>query len=342
MKAIGWDIGGANVKAALLTHDRGKIVGFQTATRSFEVWREKERLPSLLRNLHEALRPADAMAVTMTAEISDAFRNKREGVRFVLDCVKEAFPGVPLYAIDLDGKLIALDREPQDLLAFAATNWIAEGLMVAEWCPSCLLLDIGSTTTDIVPVLQGGIVTRGKTDTDRLISGELVYTGVLRTPVSAVVSQVPVKGLMCRVSPELFAVMADVYLILGDLTPDDYTCETPDHRGKTRMLSCERLARTVCADATILTEEELVHIARYIHEKQTQQIVDAMMQVLSRIEGGATLPLITTGSGEFLAERCARRLNLRTRSVRELFGTDSALLTPCLAAAYLLAKFLGK
>jgi len=196
--------------------------------------------------------------------------------------------------------------------------------------------------TALAAAATGCLNQRLETDTDRLISGELVYTGILRTPVGAIVSQVPVRGLMCRVSPELFAVTADVYLILGDLTPDDYTCETPDQRGKTRVFAYERLARTVCADATILTEEELVHIARYIHEKQTQQIVEAMMQVISRIEGGATLPVITTGSGEFLAERCARRLNLQTKSVRELFGTDSALLTPCLATAYLLAKFLGK
>lgn len=356
---IGWDIGGVNIKATLLqiqgVGGRGLGVGlkiskpytldpepfsFRTATRYFEIWKDREALPLILKDLQQALGSADAMGVTMTAELSDAFRHKREGVGFVLGSIKEAFPGIPLYALDLEGNWRNLHEDLGDLITFAATNWIAEGLMVAERKKDCLLIDIGSTTTDIIPILGGRLAAQGRTDTDRLISGELVYTGALRTPIPAIAPWIPVKGLWCRTSPELFAIAADVYLILGAIQPGEYTCNTPDGREKTVECSRERLARTVCADASILTEEEIVKMASYVAERQTQQIVGALMQVLSRIEGGLRLPVVTTGFGEFLAERCARRLGLMAVSVRELLGPDAAASTPSLATAYLLAKHL--
>lgn len=361
---IGWDIGGVNVKATRLQIQgvRGRGLGvepktsrpytldpepcplnpflFRTASRYFEIWKEREALPSILRDLQQALGPADAMGVTMTAELSDAFRGKREGVGFVFEKVKEAFPGIPLYALDLEGNWRSLYEDFGDLIAFAATNWIAEGLMVAEQKQDCLLIDIGSTTTDIIPILDGRLAAQGRTDTDRLISGELVYTGTLRTPVYAITPWIPVKGLWCRTSPELFAIAADVYLILGNIQPGEYTCNTPDGREKTRECSRERLARAVCADATILTEEEIFKMATYLAEQQAQQIVKALMQVLSRIEGGLRLPVIATGSGAFLVERCARRLGLMAVDIRELLGPEAAVATPSLATAYLLAKYL--
>ncbi|MFN3476226.1 MAG: H4MPT-linked C1 transfer pathway protein, partial [Candidatus Methylomirabilales bacterium] len=147
---IGWDIGGVNIKATRLEigcwmpNFQAPPPHIRAASRYFEIWREKEALPSILRDLQQALGPADAMGVTMTAELSDAFRHKREGVGFVFEKVKEAFPGIPLYALDLEGNWRNLYEDFGDLIAFAATNWIAEGLMVAERKPDCLLIDIGS------------------------------------------------------------------------------------------------------------------------------------------------------------------------------------------------------
>ncbi|WP_337287379.1 hydantoinase/oxoprolinase family protein, partial [Candidatus Methylomirabilis sp.] len=234
IRVIGWDIGGANVKAARLLFTDGRAESGCTVRRYFELWNNSGGLHPLLREIYSDLGPADAMVVTMTGELCDAFDDRAAGVASIIDAVREAVPAIPLYAVDLEGRLVRLDGREADLLALAATNWIAEARALANRQPDCLLIDIGSTTTDLIPILDGKIAAQGKRDIERLARGELIYTGALRTPVAAIVSQLPVRGAICRIAAEYFAISADVYLILGRLASEDYTCATPDGREKTR------------------------------------------------------------------------------------------------------------
>ncbi len=78
------DIGGANVKAVGLDYEPGMAPSFRAISLPFEIWREIERLPLILRSAQtECIQGAkvDALAVTMTAELADVFATKREGVR---------------------------------------------------------------------------------------------------------------------------------------------------------------------------------------------------------------------------------------------------------------------
>jgi probable H4MPT-linked C1 transfer pathway protein len=202
-------------------------------------------------------------------------------------------------------------------------------------------MDIGSTTTDLIPIQGGKLAAQGKRDIERLARGELIYTGALRTPVAAIVSQIPVRGVICRIAAEYFAISADIYLVLGRLRPEDYTCATPDGGEKTREGAFERLARVVCEDSKHLTAGELHAMAAYIAEKQIQQITEGMLQVLSRIENGLHLPVVSVGIGAFLGEACARRLNLPTCDPPALTDRGSLALSPCAAAAYLLGEMLS-
>ena len=340
-RVIGWDIGGANVKAARLVFSKGRAESGRVVRRYFEIWKDKAALRPLLQEIHRELGSADAMALTMTAELSDVFRDRAEGVGYIIRAASEAAPGTPLYAVDLDGQLISLDGKEVDPLAFAATNWVAEARVLADRVPNCLMLDIGSTTTDLIPILDGKVAAKGRRDIERLAWGELVYTGVLRTPVPAIVSQVPVRGTICRISAEYFAIAADVYLALEQLAPEEYTCATPDGRGRTREEALARLARVACEDSKGLTPEEIIAMATYIREKQVQQITDGMLQVLSRIDHGFHLPVVPVGIGAFIGAACARRLNLATQDPPALTDDGSAPFSPCVAAAYLLGKALG-
>ena len=131
----------------------------------------------------------------------------------------------------------------------AAANWLASALAVAAVHPDALMIDVGSTTVDVIPIAAGRVVAAGRTDLDRLLAGELVYTGALRTNLAAIAPRVPVRGGSCPVASELFAISADVHLILGHLAPAAYTCATPDGRPATVEFARERVARLVCADA---------------------------------------------------------------------------------------------
>lgn len=338
---IGWDVGGVQVKAARVESRAGRPREIRTAVRALEIWRRRDQLPDILRELAGELSvdATAAHALTMTAELSDAFRDKREGVLFVMDGLGAAFPRSAVLAFDGDGVFVPLPEARTRPLAFAATNWIASGLYAAPRIGEGILVDVGSTTTDIVPIRDGRLACEGRTDLDRLIAGELVYSGVLRTNPNTLASTVPVRGRPCRLAAEHFAVMADVYLILGQIDAEDYTCPTPDGRAASPSASRERLARLVCADREMLSDGEIVGIARYLRERHLQAIGEGLLQVLSRWEGLRPVAVAPCGAGAFLASAVAARLGLEVLPAPGLWGDAGATL-PAAAAACLLASHL--
>ena len=139
-----------------------------------------------------------------------------------------------------------------------------------------MVVDVGSTSASIIPVVAGQVAAKGKTDLEKLICGELVYTGSLRTNVAAIVHSVPAKGAVAGVSSELFALSGDVHLVLGNITEKQYTCETADGRGKSMPEALARLARIVCADTEMLTKQEILSLAQYIYDEQIIQVAEAL------------------------------------------------------------------
>jgi probable H4MPT-linked C1 transfer pathway protein len=190
---IGWDIGGANTKGSLAEFEGDRLVKMRSISRYFPIWLEgKESLPGVLKELKEELlkgQEVDGIAVTMTAELSDAYYTKREGVNHILDSVKMAFPGREnlIRVVDVEAKLRSVEEARMEPLMVAAANWPATAWLVARKIRDTILIDTGSTTTDIIPIRNGRIAAVGKTDPQRLVSGELVFTGALRTPISAIV-----------------------------------------------------------------------------------------------------------------------------------------------------------
>ena len=336
---IGWDIGGVHTKAAWLPG--GELAQARIESRAFEIWKADNELPAVLRSVYRSLEVGDpdAMAVTMTAELADVFESKRQGVLFVLNALRDTFPGTPLFVLSLDQQLEPLEAAFRNPTGFAAANWLASALFVAEREPNCLLVDVGSTTTDIVPIRHRRVAAEGRTDTDRLTTGELVYTGIVRTNPNTIAARVPVRGRPCSVAAEMFALMGDVYLQLGLIAPGDYTVPTPDGGPKTVAGAQRRLARLVCADAETLGPEEIHRLARYLYEKQLQQVTEAMYQVCSRLSGD-DLPLLAAGSGRFLAIEAGRRMGLPLASLE--IPSGALIVLPCLAVAALLGKRLER
>ncbi len=334
---IGWDIGGANLKGCCIEWHHGEAVNQTVVTQTFEMWNAYDALTETLREMGAALglETPTAMAVTMTAELADAFRNKREGVRFVQDALARAFPHVPIYYIDVNANLVLPEAviDPVDL---AATNWLASVQYLARRRSDFIFMDVGSTTTDIIPVRNGHVAAVGYNDTERLASGELVYTGVMRSNPNTVAPWVPVQGRPCRTAAEYFCNMGDVYLLLGRLTTEDYTCGTPDGRAKSPAAAMERLARLVCADTRQLDGHELVKMAGYLAEKQLQVMTDALWQVRSAQPDGDQGPLLAAGSGDFLAAETGRRAGLHVIALDEEVGGETAKAFPCLAVAALM------
>jgi probable H4MPT-linked C1 transfer pathway protein len=339
MHVIGLDIGGANIKAA-----DGEGWAME---RAFALWKAPQRLAA---ELAEALavfeaggRRAELLAVTMTGELADCFETKAEGVEVILNAVEAVAAGRPVWVWQTGAEFVAPDVAREIPLLVAAANWHALATRVGRMAPhgQAMLIDIGSTTTDLVPLLDGVPVPRGLTDVERLKSGELVYSGVRRTPVCAIAHSVPFGDGYCPLAAELFATTLDVYLLLGLISEDPEDTNTANGRPATIAAAHDRLTRAVCCDRTELSREDAVPIARFLADVQQQRIAGAIERVASRLPG-AVGDVILSGSGDFLARivaaRSPRLRNARQHVLSEVFSRDQAEAACAMAVAVLAAE----
>ena len=229
-----------------------------------------------------------------------------------------------LSVLTVAGELVpvaAARARPWDV---AAANWVATALAVADAHPDALLIDVGSTTVDVIPIAGGRVAATGRNDLERLLAGELVYTGVLRTNLAAIAPRVPVRGEWCPVASEYFAISADVHLVLGHLAPEAYDCPTPDGRPATVEFARERIARLVCSDI------DQLDAAR---DRRDRGVPPRRAAAPDRGRGApraaAEAPVVAVGSGAFLGREVAARLG---RAV-----ADSPTSGPAAALAALLA-----
>jgi probable H4MPT-linked C1 transfer pathway protein len=292
MNVLGLDIGGANLKAA---HSSGSALSVP-----FPLWKEPSQLSHRLRELIAATPAHGVVAVTMTGELCDCFGSKSEGVLSILDAVSASADGRPVRVWTLQGFVNETVARQRPLTA-ASANWLA---LAAYACrhvqANGLLIDIGSTTTDIVPMASGRPAPKGAADAERLRSLELVYTGVRRTPICAV--------LGVGVAAELFATTLDAYLVLEIIAENTADRNTADGRPATKAAAHARLARMLCADPEALDRRETTKLAQRILLRQVYQLTMALDHVLRSLPGSADTVVIS-GEGEFLARLVLNQQN---------------------------------
>jgi probable H4MPT-linked C1 transfer pathway protein len=334
---VGWDIGGVNTKVA---HVAGGAV-LAVRVRPFELQRAPQALAAVLRDLAAAVGMEDGAshAVTLTAELSQLSRTKREGVGFVLDAVEAAFRGAAIQVFTTDGQFVAPAAARLAPLAVAAANWAAAARAVARHHPDAVFVDVGTTTTDVIPIVDGAPAAEEPTDPGRLASGELVYTGALRTPVEAIASRVPFDGRWVGVSAEGFALAGDVHLWRGDLAPADYTCTTPDGRPATREFAGERLARVICGDRDLVDAAAVSAIADEVARAQVERIAAAIGLVRARHR--SLRIAVVAGLGAFLGRAAACAAGLQVEPLAIALGEDAARAAPAAAVALLLDRRLA-
>lgn len=331
---VGLDIGGVNTKIARVVG--GEVIA--SRSRPYELQRDPVALVPLLRKLARDVGAAPdsafVCALTMTAELSQMFRTKREGVALVVDAVEAAFPASHIRVFAVDGQFLSTGAARRRPLTVAAANWVATARVVAAQHRDALLIDVGTTTTDVVPIVGGKVAARGWTDPDRLASGELVYSGALRTPVEAIVQHVPYRDGSAAVSAEGFALIGDVHVWRGVLDPSDYTVTAPDGRPATRPFSGERLARVICADRDMLDDAAISAIAEAIAAAQLAAVVGSIRRVLARHP--SLQAAVVTGLGAFMGEAAAREAGLEIVRLASALGEAASRCAPAAAVALLL------
>ncbi|MEM1526613.1 MAG: hydantoinase/oxoprolinase family protein [Ignisphaera sp.] len=320
--AVGFDIGGANIKAVKVVRRRDGTTVVEDIVREYmPIWIKgikglREKLIEIKR-IFKLEDKSYFVGVCMTAELSDVFSTKEEGVKKVVDLIEDVFSDASnrLY-VDFNANLVKAGEAKTKPITIAAANWAASAWLLERIaCNSniknILFVDIGSTTTTIIPIVDCRTMVRGRTDPEKLIYGELVYLGTLRTDVSSIVSKVPFKGYYANICRERFSLVGDVHLVLNHIKPEDYTTETANGQGKTFDEAIARLSRVICADKTMVSVAEVKEIARYIYEAQVFKVFEALMQIRSWLASlGLNLDdfsIILAGIGKHIALEAAKR-----------------------------------
>jgi (4-(4-[2-(gamma-L-glutamylamino)ethyl]phenoxymethyl)furan-2-yl)methanamine synthase len=307
LSVSGWDIGGAHLKAAL-TDSQGRIL--ICVQLPCPLWQGLEKLEQAFAPMLTRLGNSGSLAaITMTGELADLFNNRNEGVLSILRCVSQHFrDGLPVYVFAGDKGFIPLEKARGYPALVASANYLATSQLTARHWDQGLFVDVGSTTTDLIPCEGGRPCPQGKNDRERLIKGELVYSGVTRTSLMALAQQAPLGGAWVRLAAEHFATTADVYRLLGYLAAEVDCDPSADNRGKHLEDCARRLARMVGTDSHYGSLSTWQKLARYFAERQCQQLTEASLQVLSRVDLAPDAPIVGAGIGRFVAAECARRL----------------------------------
>lgn len=317
---IGWDIGGAHIKAALL--DKTGVIA-QVVQKPCPLWQGIHQISCTLQQMPQFFTQPCVHAVTMTGEMADCFANKEQGVTAIIAELRKYTQGSRLliYA-GTCGLLEVQQVQQQHYQHIAAANWLASATFVASKCRG-LFVDIGSTTSDILPLADGKAQALGFSDYQRLLANELVYSGVTRTPITALTHQVSFGGQKIRLMAEYFANSADIYRLTEELLPHHDQMPAADGGDKTILASGRRLARMLGLDFTAPDLPAMQNLAQQISAAQLQIILAACQTQLARQLLATTDCLIGAGIGRFLTKQIAATLHRPYLDFADLVATSA-------------------
>lgn len=304
---LGWDLGGAHLKAVLVQDD-GHVL--QVLQQPCPLWRGIDKLEQAVAHVMSSLQTVPQRhAVTMTGELADIFPSRDIGVALLTECMSRCLQAQDMRLYAGPSGFIPANAIHAHKQSIASANWHASAAFIAARIGDGWLVDIGSTTADLIMLQRGQPAARGYSDAERLQSEEMVYTGVIRTPIMAVVQQLPFAGEWQRLAAEHFATMADVYRLTGEL-PEGYDmADTADGAGKTEADSARRLARMVGRDLEDAPMTQWRRLAHAVRSQQLRTLQAALERHLSRDLLPAGAPIVGAGAGRFLARELARIMN---------------------------------
>jgi probable H4MPT-linked C1 transfer pathway protein len=320
-------VGGAHLKVTRA--ENGRIV--EAATILMPLWLGLDNLTSALREASAVYAGADLNAFTMTGELSDIFPSRDEGVASLLQLISQHFPsGDNLIYAGRSG-FVGAGQAARLGGDVASANWHATASLVAKLVGDALFVDMGSTTTDIIPVRNGAVAGEGYSDAERLMTGELVYTGFTRTFLFGIASSAPVRGQLTPLMNEYFASIADAHRIMGVLDEKDDKHASADGKEKTPEASMARLARMVGRDAADLSPAEWRDVARWFSERQLRMVHDAAFRVAGKLADDT--PIVAAGAGRWQIRRLAERMERRFIDFANIIPADDAVRNEASSAA---------
>ena len=333
----GWDIGGAHLKVAQC-NQQGQLI--RTIEIPCPLWLGIEHLQQAIKTVQQQLGSQQTLAaVTMTGELVDIFADRQAGVNDILDCISQFIPTecCIVYAGALSWLSISEAKEQWQQVA--SQNWQASALFTAKQVKHGLFIDVGSTTTDIIPIQKNQVITQALTDFDRQANSELHYAGVIRTPLIAIAHKVPFDGRTLQLAAEVFATTGDCWCLLGKLDPLSISDTSADSQSWQPQDCTRRIARLLGTDANNYPPEQWRHLANWFAQQQISQLLGACEAVLTANGSiSAKAPIVGAGIGRFIVKKCAQELGRAYIDFSELIkpaSVHAANHAPAVAVALL-------
>lgn len=304
---VGWDIGGAHIKAAVASSSDSISQILQC---SCPLWKGIKPLRTSFQSMLKDFEiTPTAHAVTMTGELVDHFQNRNDGVKQLTQEISSYLQGdvVKFYAGNKG--FVDSNEAMERYKDVASANWLASASYVANKVANALFIDIGSTTSDLIRINNHEVIYEGYTDTERLYAQELVYCGVVRTPIFALCKSAPIEDKFIPIINEYFSNVADVYRLTNELPSYADQSDTPDGRDKDAINSAARLARMFGYDLNIEDMTMWRHVAEYVREQQLQMLINACRKQLYKGSLEPSTPIVGAGIGRFLIREIAQRFN---------------------------------
>ena len=315
---IGWDVGGAHLKAVLVNAQGVAINAIQLPC---ELWKGTDRLALAIDQILQTLNVnITRSAVTMTGELVDLFPNRHVGVCEIAQVLEHQLKHtVTFYASRLGFLSYAeVGAHTPDI---ASMNWHASAQYVSQHVKNALFVDIGSTTADMIPIINNKLSNFGDSDAERMANNELVYTGVVRTPLMALANQVEFKQRNYHMAAEYFATIADVYRLLEQLPEQNDMADTADGQDKTALASARRIARMIGYDLEDASMADWIALAKQFKHLHIKQLKQAMSQHIQNKK----ITIVGAGAGEFLVQEIAQICHSAYMSVESLINASDAL-----------------
>ncbi len=329
----GWDIGGAHLKVCRCDRHGNIINSLELVC---PLW---QGLAGLRQTLQQTLNllgnQQDQNFITLTGESADCFANRQQGVADILATVSEFLVIENCHVFSQSQQWLTLAEAQQQWQQVASMNWLATASWLAKTQSEALLIDIGSTTSDIIAIHHSRPQLQAFDDIGRLRSGELVYSGVIRTPLMALAQTIVFAGQQQNVANEVFATTADIWRLLGQL-PSEISDQSADGQSWQLAHCRQRLARMAGTDAQYYPEGDWQQLANWYAQQQIRQLLDSCRQVIQQHAVPADAPVIGAGTGRFLAAMLADQLDRPYLDLADLTTNHPAAITAPASALALL------
>ncbi|PHS24069.1 MAG: H4MPT-linked C1 transfer pathway protein [Methylophaga sp.] len=303
----GWDIGGAHLKVARCD-DQGN--NFQIIQIPCPLWQGIESLEQAIETILAKLDSQhDLTAITMTGELVDIFADRQSGVAEILNCVARYIKTENIKVYGAQAGWLNIEQATQQWQMVASRNWQASASIAAAHQQDGLFIDIGSTTCDIIALINGKESPRGFNDLERQTSRELLYTGAIRTPLISLCQSAPFDGELVGLAAEVFATTGDCWVLLDKLNPKSIQDSSANNKPWNAQYCASRIAHLLGTDAVQTQLQPWQQLAQWFAEQQCHLIINAILHVISSHKTlPANAPIIGAGVGRFIIKMCAQRL----------------------------------